>query len=86
MFANVYAIAMSESDEFTEIVFSCQIQNVAHGRIQRETDPHPRKIGFLSILVRFPLKSQSYQASIRCWAISGTPAKRHLNGVWLADQ
>ena len=25
MFANVYAIAMSESDEFTEIVFSCQI-------------------------------------------------------------
>ena len=41
--------------------------------------PHPWKIGFLSILVRFPLKSQSYQASIRCWAISGTPAKRHLN-------
>ena len=83
MFANVYAIAMSESDEFTEIVFSCQID---HGRIQRGTDPTPEKIGFLSILVRFPLKSQSYQASIRCWAISGTPAKRHLNGVWLAGQ
>ena len=48
--------------------------------------PHPWKIGFLSILVRFPLKSQSYQASIRCWAISGTPAKRHLNGVSLAGQ
>ena len=48
--------------------------------------PHPWKIGFLSILVRFPLKSQSYQASIRCWAISGTPSKRHLNGVSLAGQ
>ena len=70
MFANVYAIAMSESDEFTEIVFSRQI---AHGRIQRGTDP-------------IPLKSQSYQASIRCWDISGTPAKRHLNGVSLAGQ
>ena len=43
MFANVYAIAMSESDEFTEIVFSCQIQSVAHGRIQRGTDPTPEK-------------------------------------------
>ena len=48
--------------------------------------PHTWKIGFLSILVRFPLKSQSYQASIRCWAISGTPAKRHLYGVSLACQ
>ena len=48
--------------------------------------PHPWKIGFLSMLVRFPLKSQSYQASIRYWAISGTPAKRHLNGVSLAGQ
>ena len=40
MFANVYAIAMSESDEFTEIVFSYQI---AHGRVQRGTDPTPEK-------------------------------------------
>ena len=32
----------------------------------------------LPILVRIPLKSQSYQASIQCWAII---AKRHLNGV-----
>ena len=28
------------------------------------------KIGFLSILVRFPLKSQSYQVSIPCWVIN----------------
>ena len=33
------------------------------------------------MLVRNPLKSQSYQASIQCWAIIGPPAKRHLNGV-----
>ena len=45
MFANMYAIAMSESDEFTEIVFSCQI---AHGRIQRGTDATPEKKGFLA--------------------------------------
>ena len=32
----------------------------------------------LPILVRIPLKSQSYQASIQCWAIK---AKCHLNGV-----
>ena len=31
-----------------------------------------------------PEKSQSYQASIPCWAIIGQPAKRHLNGVSLA--
>ena len=33
-----------------------------------------------------PEKSQSYQASIQCWAIIGTPAKRHLNGVSLAGR
>ena len=31
-------------------------------------------------------KSQSYQASIPCWAIIGPPAKRHLNGVSLAGR
>ena len=33
-----------------------------------------------------PEKSQSYQARIQCWAIIGTPAKCHLNGVSLAGQ
>ena len=37
-----------------------------------------KNIGFLAILVRIPLKSQSYQASIQCRAIIGTPAKRRL--------
>ena len=33
------------------------------------------------------LKNQkSHQASIQCWAIFGTPAKRHLNGVSLAGR
>ena len=48
------------------------------GGLQREgearsPDPPPKKspkIGFLSILVRFPLKSQSYQVSIPCWVIN----------------
>ena len=30
-----------------------------------------------------PEKSQSYQATIQCWAIMGSPAKCHLNGVSL---
>ena len=33
-----------------------------------------------------PEKSQSYQASIQCWAIIGTPAKHHLNRVSLAGR
>ena len=40
----------------------------------RSPDPPPfkksLKKGFLSILVRFPLKSQSYQVSIQCWVIN----------------
>ena len=32
------------------------------------------------------LKIRSYQASIQCWAINGTPAKRHLMTFrWRAD-
>ena len=44
-----------------------------------------KNIGFLSNSGPDPLKnqSQSYQASIQCWAIISTPAKRHLNGVSL---
>ena len=43
--------------------------------------------GFLAILVRIAWKkTQSYQASIHCWAIFGPPAKRHLNCVLLAGQ
>ena len=30
--------------------------------------------------------TQGYQASIQFWAIIGTPAKRHLNGVSLAGR
>ena len=52
--------------------------------------PPPWKIttiyGSLAILVRIPLKLQSYQSSIQCWAIIGAQAKRHLNGVSLAGR
>ena len=37
-----------------------------------------KNIGSLSNTGPDPLKI--YQASIQCWAIIGTPAKRHLNG------
>ena len=49
-------------------------RETAHGRIPEEggggqgvRTPHQ---GFPSILVRFPLKSQSYQVSIPCWVIN----------------
>ena len=54
--------------------------------------PLPWKItkikGFLAILVWIPWKSQSYQSSIQCWAITSTQTKRHLNlhGVSLAGR
>ena len=43
-----------------------------------------KNIGFLSNTGADPLKN--YQSSIQCWAIVGTPAKRHLNGVSLAGR
>ena len=60
-----------------------------HARIQRDVSVvrTPWKITMLkdslSILVRISRKSQSYPASIQCWATIGLPAKRHLNGIWL---
>ena len=45
-----------------------------------------KNIGFLNNTAPDPLKSQSYQASIQCWAIIGMPEKRNLNGVSLAGQ
>ena len=55
---------------------------IAHARIHGGGERGPdspmknhKSIGFLSN----PEKSQSYQASIQCWAIIGPPGKRHLN-------
>ena len=83
------AIAMSESGEF-----SCKPMKGRQlmggfqsggGGGDRESGPPEKspKNGFLSILVRFPLKSQSYQVSI---PLGYQSAKRHLNGVSLAGQ
>ena len=41
-----------------------------------------KNIGFSSNTGPDPLKNRSYQASIQCWAIIGTPAKRVR---WRAD-
>ena len=67
-----------------------------HGRIQRwdrGSGPPPpplRKSQKIRVSKQYwsrsPEKSQSYQASIQCWAIISPPAKRHLNGVSLAGQ
>ena len=52
-------------------------------------DPPPEKsqnIGFSSNTGPDPLKNHCYQASIQCWAIIGTPAKRHLMAFcWRTD-
>ena len=37
-----------------------------------------KNIGFSGNTGLNPLKNRSYQASIQCWVIIGTPAKRHL--------
>ena len=66
-----------------------------HVRIQRwgvgggagGTDPPVKLQKYrvpLAKLARIPLKSQSYQSSIQCWAKIGPPAKYHLNGVSLS--
>ena len=45
-----------------------------------------KNIGFSSNTGPDPLKNHSYQASIQCLAIIGTPAKRHLMAFrWRAD-
>ena len=52
--------------------------------------PDPPKnhkdIGFPSNTGLDPRKWQSYQASIQCRVIIGTPANRNLNGVSLAGR
>ena len=45
-----------------------------------------QNIGFSSNTGPDPLKNLSYQASIQCWVIIGTPAKRHLMAFrWRAN-
>ena len=63
----------------------------AHGRIQTgggqgvRTPPPPKKSQKYRFSLQYwsgsPEKSQSYQASNKCWAIICPPAKRHFNGV-----
>ena len=48
--------------------------------------PEKKNIGFSSNTGPDPLRNHCYQASIQCWAIIGTPAKRHLMAFrWQAD-
>ena len=74
-------------------ILNCSTR-LPHGRIRRgdrgSRPPPPWKItkiqGFIAIPVRILWKSQGCQAGIQCWAIIGTPAKRHLNGVSLTGR
>ena len=67
---------------------------VHHARVQRGTagpdTPSPLKNHKNRVSKQYwsrsPEQSQSYQAEFQCWAIIGTPAKRHLNGVSLAGR
>ena len=51
--------------------------------VRAQLDNHKTK-GFLSNTGLDPLKN--HKVNIQCWAIIGTPAKRHLNGVSLAGR
>ena len=43
--------------------------------------------GFLAILVWVPWKKTELSSQhFQCWTMIGLPAKRHLNGVWLAGR
>ena len=63
----------------------------SHSRIQRGggqgvRTPSPPEKSQKYRMDRIPRNSQNYQASIRRWAIIGTPAKRHLKAFrWRAD-
>ena len=54
------------------------LENHKNTGFSSNTGPNP---GALKIV-----KLQMYQASFQFWAIIGTPAKRQLNGVSLADR
>ena len=60
----------------------------SRGRTGGQDLPPPLKNhknkGFFSNTGPDPLKN--HKASIQCWAIIGSPAKRHLNGVSLAGR
>ena len=66
-----------------------QIHLCADPEVRGSEPPPPpesyKNIGSYSNNVPIPLKSQSYQASIQCWAIIGPPEKRHFIGISLAD-
>ena len=52
----------------------------------RGRGPNPLENRNAIWLSGFPEKSLNYKASIRCWAIIGTPAKRQINGVSLVGR
>ena len=55
--------------------------------VRTPTPENHKNIGFLSKTGPNPLKShKATKTNTHCWVIIGPPAKRHLNGVWLAGR
>ena len=84
---NVLSVIVGSHFESPEMPFSAMCGSRGG---DRGPDPSPVKnhknIVSYQFWSRSPEKSQSYIASIQCWAIISTPAKRHLNGVSLAGR
>ena len=92
----MHSLIQAQSHTFVEIdneiIYTAILISSTDMRGSRQGDrglgPSPLKnhknIGFLSIIgLDYPEKLQLCQGSIQCWAIIGTPVKRHLNGVSL---
>ena len=77
--SNVYLLSLTEdSCAGAKTHTSCADPDGAGGS-GPPTSEKSQNIGFLSNIG----PDASYQASIQCWAIIDTPAKRYLNGVSL---
>ena len=83
---------LNYTNKCSSLEFRPYILFLAHSGIQRQRagqgvwTPPPWKINLSNIGLDHPEKLQLCQASIRCWAITSTPWKHHLNGVLLAGQ
>ena len=82
----VYAKTLCHEQLRNEFHFSYVHKTVNSLGFSSCADPegNHKNIGFLSDTGPDPLKN--HKATIQCWAIIGTPAKRNLNGLLLAGQ
>ena len=97
----VEVITVSVCDVIVAVIKVINIYSINRGIVWTRADPegggqwvqtppplkNHKNIGFSQqYWSESPEKSQSYKASIQCWAIMGPPAKRHLNDVSLVGR